>query len=257
MNDNPFILSGQEPTNYGGGSQFSSAQNTNDEYMLRKQLENAEARLQLSNEKVSELENRLYPLIPNWPSCHPIIFHDIAFDMHTPATRSLCTHGYRHWFFEYFSFTFNFVCFFALMVNGYDDIVAAFFLSLAFLVVFPVLSFFTWYQKLYNCLKKDKSSSFGAYFAFMFLHTLFSIMMVIGLKQTASGGFILAIKVFDSDQKSTGYLLLVNAFFWLIILIDSIYISHKSNVMYRSGELKVEESESFQLDKARIVAAAF
>ena len=43
---------------------------------LRRATEVSSKKLNQNLKKIEELEDKLYRLIPNWPKCYPIVFHE-------------------------------------------------------------------------------------------------------------------------------------------------------------------------------------
>eukprot|EP00033_Pygsuia_biforma_P004255 GCRY01004665.1.p1 GENE.GCRY01004665.1~~GCRY01004665.1.p1 ORF type:complete len:358 (-),score=76.20 GCRY01004665.1:737-1732(-) len=209
-----------------------SALGSSNAAMLQARLQDVEEKIAANKEKIVSLENRLYPLIKNFPQFYPIVFHDIDFEIKEGPEKKLCKHAYRNFQYTYVMYFINLLSQFIMMIRLFKNATACYFLALAYFVVLPPLAFFTWYWRLYQGFKGLKGRHFFMFFITYFLHIIINFIMVLGIPVTAAGGLLNMIRAFGDDAIA-GIGCLVSFVGWFFLLIDSVYLVYVVRCHYR------------------------
>eukprot|EP01116_Phalansterium_solitarium_P009158 TRINITY_DN23193_c0_g1_i2.p1 TRINITY_DN23193_c0_g1~~TRINITY_DN23193_c0_g1_i2.p1 ORF type:complete len:313 (+),score=115.93 TRINITY_DN23193_c0_g1_i2:385-1323(+) len=187
-----------------------------------RELDNREQAL---NRRDDVLQNREKTLprqrIKNWPTCRPIIYHDIEADIEDKGTQAVVRRAYIGWFFECAIQLINMISLLANLIVG-GKVVGGFVLSIGFLIWHVPISFVV-YRMLYQAGRKGKATLYVLYFIFLWWTIIWCAYFFIGIAAYGGGGFFCMIDSFEKNV-GAGIIGIICMVGWGLLIVFKIYI---------------------------------
>eukprot|EP00270_Netrium_digitus_P002250 TRINITY_DN1253_c1_g1_i1.p1 TRINITY_DN1253_c1_g1~~TRINITY_DN1253_c1_g1_i1.p1 ORF type:complete len:271 (-),score=52.01 TRINITY_DN1253_c1_g1_i1:239-1051(-) len=211
---------GKSGGGFATGSFYDTAAPTSNPKELTQKEKELQVREEQLRRKEQELRSREAALgiqIKNWPSCYPIIHHDIANDIPYEC-QGLMYAAFLSWLGVHICLLANVVCVAALFMGnavsgpkGFGNFIMA--VLYAFLGI--PLSYFLWYRRLYAAMRKDSAFSFALYFLFYLVHCVFFIYAAVAppfiFKGLSLAGFLAAVSVIGDGHTVVGIMYFIGA----------------------------------------------
>lgn len=177
----------------------------------------------------------------NWPStCYPIAYHNIAAEI--PAShRSFMRQMYGLCLWTWLCLMFNWFAIIVVVLVPSDvpstdapKSNEAFFSS-AYLVLGVIGSWKLWYRAIYNAAKRSSSSRWMFFFVNFFMHTVFSIIMAVGIPGTAGVGLWFVIEMISEKYKTATIMGVVGLCMWTVNALGSLFFFRKAHRLFKGG----------------------
>ncbi|XP_031564578.1 secretory carrier-associated membrane protein 2-like isoform X2 [Actinia tenebrosa] len=207
-------------------------------------LERKAAELQRKEQELQRMQftgyrENNFPPFPKWCKCKPCFYHDIQVDIPIGYQKT-CRLLFLRWQAYSFVMCYNFLCAFALLVEGIDN-GETFGLSILYLLANVPLSFLCWYRPAYKALKNDSSFSYVIFFLIFFLHIGINIYYSLGVPAGGTCGFINATAATTNIPLSA--MMYICAGFFLIGVLIDIFLLIKMHRIYRMAGASFEKAQ--------------
>lgn len=216
-----------------------------DEALARKarELDKKEAELRVREDAYDEISATLEKR-PNWPSCRPVLYHDIRAEV-AEENRGMVTAAYMTWMLASFGYCLNFLVITLNFTIGGSGIGDWFFACLFAAAGVPI-SFQTWYRVLYNAGKRTRHNMFtSAQYIRFFVHFFFHFLMVVWMLAsipvvgTMCAGVITTMLIFSNADGAwdefVGFLSFLNVLVWAAVGFSSLYVGGRAMTRFRTG----------------------
>ncbi|KAJ3219855.1 hypothetical protein HDU67_009043 [Dinochytrium kinnereticum] len=136
----------------------------------------------------------------------------------------------------------NFPVCWPLMYHNINVTSRDFGVSIMYIIVITVASFYLWYRPVYNAFMKDSSMLFYFYFFFGGWHCLFVFYMALGIPSSGSSGIINTISVVTDSKIVSGIFCSVSSSMWLLSGLVSLYLYKRTHYYYRVKGLTADDA---------------
>lgn len=229
----------QQPPVAGSGFTASSVEatseiplgpSTRELQRKEKELATKEAALRKKEEELRRREAAAGIVIKNWPRFFPILHHDIQNDIPVHS-QGIQRAAYWSWLGIMWCLLYNVIGVSAAWIGsavkgskGFGN----FFLALAYLLLGVPLSYWLWYRRLYNAMRKDSAFTFAFFFVFYLVHCLFCIFASIAppflFKGRSLTGCYATAQIFSDGKTAVGAIFAVGAGFFILETLLSLYV---------------------------------
>ena len=210
----------------------------------RRELDKKEAELRIREDAYDEISATIERR-PNWPSCRPVLYHDIRAEI-AEENRAMVQTAYMTWLGTAFGYTLNAVVMTLIFWSGLGAGIGDWFFACLFAVAGVPISFQTWYRVLYNAGKRRQSGMFtSAIYIRFFMHFGFHLAMVVWMLASIPvvgsmcAGIITTMLVFSKEDGSwgefVGFLSFLNVLVWGMIGFASLYVGGAALTRFRTG----------------------
>ena len=208
-----------------------------------RELDKKEAELRVREDAYDEISATLEKR-PNWPSCRPVLYHDIRAEV-AEENRGMVTAAYITWMLASFGYCLNFLVItlnFTICGSGIGD----WFFACLFAAAGVPISFQTWYRVLYNAGKRRRHTVFtSAQYVRFFTHFVFHLLMVVWMLAsipvvgTMCAGVITTMRIFANADgvwdEFVGFLSFLNVLVWAAVGFSSLYVGGCAMTRFRAG----------------------
>ncbi|KAG9285029.1 hypothetical protein G9A89_009839 [Geosiphon pyriformis] len=157
----------------------------------------------------------------NWPVIYPLIYHNIEVDINEARARLLAKRSYNLWRIFYITLGVNVFAVCVLAVNHFGGTrIEAIFISLLYLLFFPIFDFAGRHYSLYRGLRDDNISQLRWFFLNQALVIVFGFFIGIGFFEGGGGGLIAMIYCFSKNKIFAG---IVSAICSALVVLQIIY----------------------------------
>ncbi|KAJ3114434.1 hypothetical protein HDU96_002104 [Phlyctochytrium bullatum] len=210
-----------------------------------RELKKKEEELAKREAQLHEAQRLSQPRIPNFPFFWPVMHHNINLDI-PPASRVTMRWIFRNWIFMLACLFANAVGCFSVMVahvSGNTSAARDFGISIMYIIVIAIASFYLWYRPVYNAFMKDSSMLFYFFFLFGGLHVLFVAYMALGLPGSGSAGVINTISVVTDSKVVASIICCVVSSMWILTGLVQLYLYKRVHYYYRVKGLTAQDAQ--------------
>ncbi|KAL7615896.1 secretory carrier-associated membrane protein 3 [Lactuca sativa] len=206
----------------------------------RQELEAKEAELNKREEILRRKEETLAKpgavIRPkNWPSCYPLVHHDIANDIPLHLQRIQYV-AYAILLGVPISLFWNVLLSIAVFARGAAGVFV--FFSIIYFFLGPMGAFYFWYRPLYRAFRTNNGTSFGCFFFNFFNHIVFFSFAAIGPRIIFVGlqfaGLLNAMSLI-SDYPALGIMSFIGFGFFAIEVLLSIWVFRQVYMHFRGS----------------------
>jgi hypothetical protein len=192
------------------------------------------------DQKEKELNDRLESVsknvpfrAPNWPTCKPIVYHNLKKDMPNSKVYRLVKFAYYGWYASVYCLLINLGSMLGALIveSGNSKQISAFILSIIFFIFIPPILFYI-YRILYKAGRKQKKSSYIFYLIYLLAEIGLYIFFIIGVPNTGAGGIIIMIDLFKKNI-GEGIVLLISTIQWGLLCCFKIWMWIWVRIQYR------------------------
>ncbi|KAI9223942.1 scamp family-domain-containing protein [Blastocladiella britannica] len=200
-------------------------------------LANRENALKDREEKVDRVLERQM----NWPPFRPILYHSIEKEI-PPRGQGMVRRMYSLWMFAVWTYVFNCVACFTLLVTKNAAGGGMFGMSLLIAAVAVPVSWSFWYRQLYNGTRDDKSIRFFLFFINFAFHLGASGALLVGIPGWGGAGVIVTLEQFSVNLISAIFCVIASASLG-IQLVLGIWGLKDVTMYYRSMGMSLDRAK--------------
>lgn len=180
----------------------------------------------------------------NWPPCYPLIRHDIHADIPEVGQKYVAT-DYLLWKLLCILYVLNLAAVISFRASDHKDYnsIGGLVLAIGYLILMPLITFFTWHLSVYHAVKKNRTVLFLSFFVMFFIQICKCIFLAVGIFDGGGGGIVACTKMFSSGHILQGVFSLVCSLYivvWLIMACKHFYLV---GVLYRHGGHSLEAAK--------------
>lgn len=256
-NDLGYSAVGDESSNHyykGGNNKGGYSKLSEDDLRIRE--ENLRRREEALLQRENMIENREIRVrtnesggAKNWPSsCWAIAYHNIADDV-PEEHQALVKKFYAALLFTWVCISWNWLTMIICVLGGESAHISADAIWSSLFVAFGLPGAWRfWYRNIYYGVGERSSSRWCMFGLFFSAHTVFSLVMVLGIEGTGAGGLFVMISVINGNKhQSTILLMLVSLVLWILVSAFSVHLLRKAHIVWKNAG----QPQRLQQDLAR------